>query len=144
MTSQSQPPAGPNAAGPQPPTTVELMISRLLRAGVSLSFCVIALGTVISFGHHPDYFSSHQALSTLASPKATFPRTTSEVLQGILHLQGKAIVIAGLFLLIATPVMRVAVSIVAFAIDRDWMFVAITTLVLALLVLSFFLGGVEG
>jgi uncharacterized membrane protein len=141
MTNHTEP--GPQPAL-QPATTVELMISRLLRAGVSLSFCIIVAGTLISFGHHPDYFSSHQALSTLASPTANFPRTTSEVLQGLFHVQGRAIVIAGLFLLIATPVMRVAVSIVAFAIDRDWMFVAITTLVLALLILSFFLGGVEG
>jgi uncharacterized membrane protein len=123
---------------------VELLISRLLRAGVSLSFCIIALGTLITFIHHPDYFSSPAALQQLSSQQAAFPRTTSEVLHGILQLQGRAIVVAGLFLLILTPVMRVAISIAAFAIERDWTFTIITSLVLALLILSFFLGTVEG
>ena len=47
-------------------------------------------------------------------------------------------------LLIATPVMRVAVSIVAFLIERDWIFVIVTSFVLAMLILSFFLGKAEG
>jgi uncharacterized membrane protein len=123
---------------------VELLISRLLRTGVTLSFCIIVAGILISFIHHPDYFSSPAALQQLSSQQATFPRTTSEVLHGILQLQGRAIIVAGLFLLILTPVMRVAISIVAFALERDWTFTAITSLVLALLILSFFLGTVEG
>jgi uncharacterized membrane protein len=36
--------------------------------------------------------------------------------------------------------MRVAVSVVAFMIERDWTFVLVTTFVLAMLILSFFLG----
>jgi len=46
----------------------------------------------------------------------------------------------GLLVLIATPVTRVAVSIVAFIRMRDRRYVVITTVVLALLLLSFFLG----
>lgn len=53
------------------------------------------------------------------------------------------VMMMGLLLLIATPVMRVAVSILAFAVQRDWRFVAITSVVLALLLLSFLLGNVE-
>jgi uncharacterized membrane protein len=47
---------------------------------------------------------------------------------------------AGLLLLIATPVLRVAVSILAFVYQRDRAFVAITSIVLALLLTSFVLG----
>ena len=46
----------------------------------------------------------------------------------------------GLLLLIATPVARVAFSIVAFALEGDRLYVAITAVVLALLVLSFAVG----
>ena len=49
----------------------------------------------------------------------------------------------GLLMLIATPVMRVAVSIFAFIVHRDKVFTAITTLVLLLLFLSFVLGAIE-
>ena len=51
-----------------------------------------------------------------------------------------AVIVAGLVLLIATPVIRVAVSLVAFTRERDRTFVAITATVLFLLLLSFLLG----
>jgi len=46
----------------------------------------------------------------------------------------------GLLLLIATPVMRAAVSIFAFVYQHDRTFVIITSVVLAILLLSFALG----
>jgi uncharacterized membrane protein len=46
----------------------------------------------------------------------------------------------GLLLLIATPVARVAFSVVAFVLERDRMYVGITLLVLAVLLFSL-LGG---
>ena len=48
--------------------------------------------------------------------------------------------VAGLLLLIATPVLRVAVSIFAFVYEKDKVFVIITSIVLGLLLLSFILG----
>jgi uncharacterized membrane protein len=51
-----------------------------------------------------------------------------------------ALVALGLLVLLATPFLRVAVSIVAFALERDWRYVGITALVLAILLASFFLG----
>jgi uncharacterized membrane protein len=43
---------------------------------------------------------------------------------------------AGLLVLIATPVFRVGVSIVGFARERDWLYVALAGVVLALLAVS--------
>ena len=57
---------------------------------------------------------------------------------------GQRMIVAGLLLLIATPVLRVLVSIVGFAIQRDLAFVAITCVVLALLVASFLIGAAHG
>ena len=50
----------------------------------------------------------------------------------------------GLLVLIATPVLRVAVSILAFWQEGDRKFVLITSVVLALLLASFLLGKVGG
>jgi uncharacterized membrane protein len=47
-----------------------------------------------------------------------------------------ALIQLGLFLLIATPVARVILSVAAFAVERDRVYVAITTLVLAILLYS--------
>jgi uncharacterized membrane protein len=44
----------------------------------------------------------------------------------------------GVLLLIATPVARVAFALVAFAIERDRLYVAVSATVLAVLLFSFF------
>jgi uncharacterized membrane protein len=123
---------------------VELLISDVLRVGVAVSLSLVVIGTVVSFLHHPDYVTSQEQLKRLTSPGAAFPRTPAQVIGGLKHGRGQAIVVIGLVLLIATPVVRVAVSIAGFIYERDWAFVVITTIVLFLLILSFVLGKVEG
>jgi len=46
----------------------------------------------------------------------------------------------GLLLLIATPVMRVALSIIIFLIERDLLYIGITTIVFVILLISFAVG----
>jgi uncharacterized membrane protein len=48
----------------------------------------------------------------------------------------------GLLLLIATPIVRVAFSMVGFAIERDRMYVAFTLIVLAILLYSLLGSGI--
>jgi uncharacterized membrane protein len=133
---------------PAPPSIdrsrqVELMISNLLRVGVVLSLVIVLFGTVVSFVHNPEYLSK-PSLERVAGTNAQFPHTLADVLDGLRRFRGKAIVMLGLLVLIATPVLRVAVSIVGFAYERDRRYVVITSIVLALLIVSFFIGGIEG
>ena len=125
------------------PHWVDLAISRLLRTGVLLSIAVIATGMIITFVHHPSYFSSRPALGSLTSTEVHYPRTLVAVLQGTIAGRGQAIISLGVLLLIATPVARVALSIIVFAIERDRLYVGITAVVLTLLLISFALGSVE-
>jgi len=119
---------------------VELAISALLRIGVLTSLVVVLVGTTVTFAHHPHYLSSRHDLGPLTKPGAEFPHSLSALIRGLEHGQGRAIVMAGLLLLIATPVMRVAISVLAFVYQRDRTFVVITSVVLALLLASFVLG----
>lgn len=123
---------------------VELLISTILRIGVSVSLLVIVLGTLITFLHHPSYVHSQTALERLTGLDHQRPHTLSAVLDGVGQARGQAIVMVGLLLLIATPVIRVGVSILAFVYQKDRVFVAITTIVLLLLLLSFVLGKAGG
>jgi uncharacterized membrane protein len=123
---------------------VEIAISLILRIGVVTSLSIVVLGTVLTFVHHRDYFSSHEQLHRLTSPPADFPRTATQIWQGVRHGGGEAVIMAGLLLLLATPVLRVAVSILAFIYEKDGTFVIITATVLALLLLSFVLGRATG
>ncbi len=95
-----------------------------------------------SFIHHRSYLTSAADMTRLASPSAAFPHTLPDVTRGLREWRGQAFVAAGLLLLIATPILRVAVSILAFLYQHDRAFVAITAAVLIILLLSFLLGKV--
>ncbi|HEX9162432.1 MAG TPA: DUF1634 domain-containing protein [Thermoanaerobaculia bacterium] len=119
---------------------IDKAITTLLRAGVLLSIAIIVAGMVITFVHHPDYFSSRPSLGNLTSPGAHFPNAIGEVFSGVRHGRGQAIMMAGLLVLIATPVARVALSVVIFVIERDWLFTAITATVFVILMIAFAIG----
>jgi len=63
-------------------------------------------------------------------------KSISDIVHGALGLSGRAIIQLGLLLLIATPVARVLFSAIAFAIERDYMYVLITLVVLGILLYS--------
>jgi len=111
---------------------VEGIIGNLLRAGVLLAAAVVLLGGGIFLVRHggepPHYRVFRGEPSDL--------RTVSGVLADALSFHGRNIIQFGLLLLIVTPVARVAFSVVAFALERDWLYVAVTLIVLAVLLFS--------
>lgn len=122
---------------------VELLISELLRWGVLVSLALLVLGTALCFLQGTAYGHSggnSADLHRLITSEDGFPLSLGWFFGGLAAFQGKAIIVAGLALLIATPVLRVFVSIFAYAAERDRAYVAITTLVFVLLTVSFVLG----
>jgi uncharacterized membrane protein len=63
-------------------------------------------------------------------------RTFSGILADATAFRGRGIIQLGLLLLIATPVARVAFSVVAFALERERLYVIVTLAVLAVLLFS--------
>lgn len=119
---------------------IESAISAILRIGVASSISIIAIGILVTFIHHPDYFSSRPALGRLIDGRANYTASVGAVITGTREGRGQAIVMIGILALIATPVVRVATSIALFAAERDRVYVAITSVVLLLLILSFYVG----
>ena len=111
---------------------IERIIGILLRSGVLLSAIVVITGGVIYVARHGhsavDYHVFHGDISPL--------RTLSGIFSGTLHLSGRAVIQLGLLLLIATPIARVVFSALAFAIERDYLYVAFTLAVLGILAYS--------
>lgn len=114
----------------KPPTMTDF-IGWILHGGVLLSTAVIMLGLFLAV-LSPGGFSLEKAF--------LFPQTLSQIRVGLLAWQPQAVIMLGLLLLIATPVVRVATSMVAFALERDRKYVIITFIVLTILLLSLFLG----
>lgn len=118
------------------PADIEILISITLRTGVVISVAVMLLGLVVTFAHHPDYFHSRPALGELTNSREVFANTLGAVFRGVRALRGQSIATLGILLLIATPVVRVAISVVLFAAQRDRRYVLITAAVLVLLLTS--------
>jgi uncharacterized membrane protein len=111
---------------------IEVIIGALLRTGVILAAGVVLLGAVVYLVHHGHEVVDYSAFR--GEPEAL--RSVPGIIQGTLHMSGRAIIQLGLLLLIATPVARVAFSAVAFAIEGDYLYVGITLFVLGVLLYS--------
>ena len=106
-------------------TRLETIIGNLLRGGVICAALVVLCGGVwyladsggaeLAYGHFAES-GGLSALLALPTPQL--------------------VILAGLLILIATPVARVVFSLVAFAIERDWEYVALTAIVLCVLAYS--------
>jgi uncharacterized membrane protein len=118
---------------------IELIIGNLLRAGVLLSATVVVIGGVIYVSRHGSAIVDYRNFRGELSPLRNF----AGILHGMRQLSGRAIIQFGLLLLIATPVARVIFSAVAFAWERDYLYVAFTLVVLAVLSYSLFGGGLH-
>lgn len=105
------------------------LIGWVLQGGVLLSAIVILLG-VILLPTRPGGLSEQRLL--------VFPFTLSQLGTELAQFRPQAIITLGLLLLIATPVLRVAVSIVTFVVERDRKYIIITCIVLAILLFSIF------
>lgn len=65
-------------------------------------------------------------------------REVGGILKATAGFHGRGFIMAGLILLIATPVARVVFSVVAFLREGDHVYVAVTATVLAILLFSVF------
>ncbi|MGH9083182.1 MAG: DUF1634 domain-containing protein [Acidimicrobiales bacterium] len=133
----------------RPPTEagqrrVELVISLVLRVGVVASLAVIVTGVVAGMVTVPAQRSSARLEHHLLSGAASYPHAFGAVISGLSRGDPASIVALGLVMLAATPVARVAVSVLAFAYQRDRLYVVVTAFVLAVLVGSYFLGTAGG
>ncbi len=128
---------------------VELTIAQLLRAGVILSFVILTIGiagVVVTgqTGYEQVRFEDVNSLVGYRAGHPPFPNAASDIITGLAAFKPYAIIALGLVVLIAIPVLRVAVSVIAFAWERDYLYVFITAFVLAMLILSFVIGEVGG
>lgn len=110
------------------------IMGTLLRAGVLISAFLVVLGGVLFFIQHPT--ESFNFTSFKGEPDRL--KHVGVIFSEAVELKSRAIIQLGLLLLIATPVARVMFSLIGFLIEKDWIYVAITFLVLAILGYSIF------
>ena len=111
---------------------IEVLIGNMLRACVIATVVVVVAGAVL---YMPAAYSTFPAYHKFISEPDAF-RSVGGILIAAFSGDGKAIVQAGMLLLILTPILRVAVSVFAFLYEKDYLYVALTLVVLGLLLFS--------
>jgi len=111
---------------------VARVVSAVLRGGLLLAAIVAASGGLLYLLHHARDPVAYQAFN--GEPQTL--RSIGGILTGVGRGEAQAIIQLGLVLLIGTPVARVALSLLGFYLERDRRYMAITTLVLAILLFS--------
>jgi uncharacterized membrane protein len=122
-----------HSAGSPSDETVESIIGNLLRAGVLLSAAVTLAGGLwylFQHGAQPvaDYRHFQAQPGQLGGMTGIVGLVTAQ--------QSRGLILIGIVLLIATPVARVVLALVAFALQHDWFYVGVSLIVLAVLLYS--------
>jgi uncharacterized membrane protein len=103
-------------------------VYHVLVAGMALSTTLFAVGILRAL-------VSHQTVP-LSTHWIREQYNWDIFLVGLRRLEPTALLMAATFVLILTPIMRVAVSVYAFAMERDRKFVAITSTVLVIILFT--------
>jgi len=133
------PPEPPLREDAQELVGIDVLISQVLRWGVLASAAVIVLGVALFVARGGAHAVLFAPLGSPASWEAD-PHSFGVVLDELMSPQPAAVTDLGLLLLMITPVVSVAIAVVAFAVRRNWLYVAIAGFVLAMLLLGFAIG----
>ena len=108
---------------------VEIFLGKMLRWGVLLAALVVFGGGVWFLAESRDTARNYRTFRGEPAELRSLPAIVHQAMA----LRPLGVIQFGLLLLIATPVARVLFSVLGFGLERDWMYVVITLLVLALL-----------
>ncbi|MEW6143558.1 MAG: DUF1634 domain-containing protein [Thermodesulfobacteriota bacterium] len=111
---------------------IDLIIGNLLRVDVILSAVFVLTGAVIYLIRHGAEMPDYGVFTGV--PKNL--RGLRKIVEAAWQIRSVGIIQLGLLLLIATPVARVVFSVFAFLLQRDYMYVVFTLIVLTVLLLS--------
>ncbi len=102
------------------------VLHKLLIIGLGVSVLLIVFGLVLSL--------------VKQEPISTTVPSLNIVFVQVLSLQSSGFLVLGILVLIATPIVRVISSIIAFIIEKDWRFAGITLIVLLTVIASILTG----
>jgi uncharacterized membrane protein len=112
---------------------MEMVMGRLLQVGVLLASFVMLIGGILYIRAHHGEMPDYRVFSSEPQRLRQFGGVT----EGIKVGDPAAIIQLAVLLLIATPVARVVFALVAFLTERDKLYIAISSAVLAVLLYGF-------
>ena len=114
-------------------TDLEKLIGQLLRIGVLLSSIVVIAGGMVYLWRHgrekPQFHVFRGEPEKMRMPGPLF--------RAILNGEGRPLIQLGLFILIATPILRIVFSVFGYLLEKDYLYVLITAIVLGVILWNF-------
>ncbi|MDN3673126.1 DUF1634 domain-containing protein [Flavobacterium branchiarum] len=113
------------------------IIGNLLRYGVWISLSVAFIGGIIYLMNHGGDIEDYSVFKE--NDRNIFEVITA-ICNGVIKGNGESIIFFGVILLFLTPVLRVILSLFSFLLEKDYMYVVITLIVIFIILVSVSLG----
>jgi len=111
---------------------IENIMGNLLRYGVLASLFVVLIGAAFYLLQHGSETPNYKKF--LGEPKRL--SELKQVWYSAFQGRGRSIIQLGLFILIATPIARIFFSIIGYILERDYLYIIITVIVLGVILFS--------
>ncbi|KMQ69554.1 membrane protein [Chryseobacterium sp. FH2] len=111
-------------------------VGNLLRLGVILSVATSLVGFIKLFFEGFKMPKKYTCLDIGTSSEKVWGHLWNSLCKG----EGMAIIQVGILLLIFTPLMRIVFALIGYLKEKDYVYVVISSIVLAIMAISFFTG----
>lgn len=111
-------------------------VGNLLRLGVILSVATSLIGFIKLFTEGFEMPKKYTSLVVGTSSEKVWSHFWDSLCKG----EGMAIIQLGILLLIFTPLMRIVFALIGYLKEKDYVYVVISSIVLAIMAVSFFAG----
>ncbi|WP_084678964.1 DUF1634 domain-containing protein [Flavobacterium reichenbachii] len=115
----------------------QTIIGNLLRYGVWISLSVAFLGGIVYLIHNGSHIEDYSVFKE--NDRNIFEVITA-VYNGAIQGNGSYLIFVGIILLFLTPVLRVLLSLFSFILEKDYLYVGITLIVIAIIITSISFG----
>lgn len=115
----------------------QTIIGNLLRYGVWISLSVAFIGGIVYLMHHGSDIENY---SVFKENDRNIFEVISTVISGVMSGSGEYLIFFGIVLLFLTPVFRVLLSLFSFMLEKDYLYVVITLIVIMIIITSISFG----
>lgn len=117
--------------------TLQIIVGNLLRYGVWTSLAVGTFGGILYLVRHGKEMVHYEHYN---ETDKSIGQLFREMMSGLQNGSAQSIIFLGVLILFLTPALRLVLSLFSFLIERDYLYVLITLIVIAILACSIALG----
>ncbi len=115
----------------------QTIIGNLLRYGVWISLSVAFIGGIVYLIHNGNQIEDY---SVFKENDRNIFEVIATIYDGAIQGNGESLIFTGIIFLFMTPVLRVLLSLFSFLLEKDYLYVGITLIVIAIIIISISFG----